>query len=237
MTINLEEYIKNHSSNLNDPVVIGFYKKNPHCAFSKLCDLHGSDKGSLSKEGRPYTWAAHSYADFYASLFRHCKNNIFNVFECGLGTNNPDLASSMGVNGRPGASLRVWRDYFPNANIIGADIDKDILFEESRIKTFYVDQLNPSSIKELWSRIETKSFDLMIDDGLHSYDAGKTLFENSIQKLSFDGIYIIEDVNPDSLKKFMEYFLDKNFHVEYFSLLRPYHSIMTDNNIVVIRNI
>ena len=49
--------------------------------------------------------------------------------------------------GKPGASLRVWRDYFPNAIIYGADIDKDILFAEERIKTFYIDQLDPVAIK------------------------------------------------------------------------------------------
>ena len=39
------------------------------------------------------------------------------VFECGLGTNNPDLQGNMTVDGMPGASLRVWRDYFKNAQI------------------------------------------------------------------------------------------------------------------------
>ena len=39
------------------------------------------------------------------------------MFECGLGTNNPNLKSNMTENGIPGASLRVWRDYFFNAKI------------------------------------------------------------------------------------------------------------------------
>ena len=59
----------------------------------------------------------------------------------------------MGSTGQPGASLKMWRDYFPNAMIFGADIDKDILFNDQRITTFYVDQLNSDSIKEMWRKI------------------------------------------------------------------------------------
>ena len=56
----------------------------------------------------------------------------------------------MTENGIPGVSLRVWIDYFFNAKIYGGDIDKEILFEEERSKTFYVDQLNSNSIKSMW---------------------------------------------------------------------------------------
>ena len=38
--------------------------------------------------------------------------------------------------------------------IYGADIDKDILFTEDRIKTFYVDQLSADSIKKMWEKID-----------------------------------------------------------------------------------
>ena len=71
------------------------------------------------------------------------KNNIRNIFEIGLGTNYKNIVSNMGINGKPGASLRAFRDYCPNASVFGADIDKRILFEEERIKTFYVDQTDP----------------------------------------------------------------------------------------------
>ena len=33
----------------------------------------------------------------------------------------------MSINGKPGASLRAWRDYFVNSVVYGADIDKNIL--------------------------------------------------------------------------------------------------------------
>lgn len=224
---------------LNEPLrhrIISHYKKNATCYLSELCDKYGSDKGELTSSGHPYPWPAHTYADYYSRLFSHCRPHIRFVFECGLGTNNPDLPSSMGVNGKPGASLRVWRDYFSNAQVFGADIDKDVLFEEERIKTYFVDQTSPKSIEYLWTAIDVLEFDLIVDDGLHTYDAGICMFENSISKLAKNGIYIIEDVSPCDLLTFRDYFESKPYQVDFINLLRPNLSL-ADNNIVLIRNI
>jgi hypothetical protein len=232
--ITLEEYIYTINNELGY-AYIGNYKKDFECTLSNLCDKYGSDKGELTKDGHPYSWPSHSYADYYASLFRHCRKYIKNIFECGLGTNNPNFLSNMGVKAMPGASLRVWRDYFPIANVFGADIDRDTLFKEDRIETFYVDQTDPKSIADLWRNIHVTEFDLMIDDGLHTFEGGKTLFEHSINHLSQEGIYIIEDVVPQDILLFKKYFSDKNFKVEYISLMRPSLPILSDNNLVLIR--
>ena len=216
---------------------ISVYKKNIKCHLSSLCETHGSDKGYINLIDKPYPWKPHTYCDYYSKLFQHCKNHIKNVFECGIGTNNISIPSIMSINGRPGASLRVWRDYFPYANIIGADVDKAICFNEERIQCFFVDQTSKQSISELWNTVPINSFDLMIDDGLHTFLAGITLFENSIHKLSKDGVYIIEDVNLSNILNFQKYFTDKIFDVEYLILTSPDMKIISDNNLVVIRNI
>ena len=211
-----------------------FYRKNYTCELSRLCDYYGSDKGEVESTGHPYPWPSHSYADYYSSLFSHCRLKPTKVFECGLGTNNPDLASSMGVNGKPGASLRVWKDYFPNATIYGADIDKDVLFEESRIKTYYVDQLDPESILEMWREVGVRNFDFMVDDGLHTFEAGSTLFSNSISMLAQHGIYVIEDVSGPDLREYDRFFCGLEYHVEFISLHRV-GVALHNNNLVVIR--
>ena len=41
----------------------------------------------------------------YSKLFDHCRDKIKLVFECGIGTNNPNLISSMNINGKPGAGV------------------------------------------------------------------------------------------------------------------------------------
>lgn len=202
--------------------------------LSSLCDKYGSDKGEIKKTGHSYPWPSHTYADFHSRLFDHCRLDVKKVFECGLGTNNPNLLSSMGEDGQPGASLRVWRDYFPNAQVFGADIDKDILFEEERIKTFYVDQTDPKAISAFWKEVGLGDFDFMVDDRLHTFEAGICLFENSVSKLSKYGIYIIEDVNLSDLLKYQHYFDNKKYQVDNVNLLRPNLSL-ADNNLVVVR--
>lgn len=210
------------------------YQKNQNQSLALLCDQYGSDKGQVSTSGRPYSGPAHTYTDMYSLLFDHCRHTVQNVFECGLGTNNPDLPSSMGIMGKPGASLRVWRDYFPNASIFGADIDKDILFQEERIRTGYLDQLNPSEIKAYWAEVGAVDFDLMVDDGLHTFEAGTCLFTHSIDRLGPNGIYVIEDVDKSDLNAYRQFFEKQSCPVQFVTLFRP-NKGLADNSMIIIR--
>ena len=212
---------------------ISFYNHNNN-SLTKLCEIYKSDKGSTNHNKKTiWGWTAHTYSNYYYSLFNHFKDDVKLVFECGLGTNNPDLQSNMTVDGMPGASLRVWRDYFKNAQIYGADIDKDIIFQENRIKTFYVDQMNNTSIKTMWKEIGIQNFDIIIDDGLHTTDANINLFINSFDKLKKNGIYIIEDVNTLELNSIMKK-LNK-FNPE-LVILQKKNIKYQNNNLIIIRN-
>ena len=117
----------------------------------------GSDKGKR----------LHNYSVVYDWLLSRFRREKLQIFELGLGTNKVGAPSSMGPNGKPGASLRAWREYLPQAQIYGADIDRDILFAEDRIRTFWTDQRDPKAIRALWHQLDGVSFDVMIDDGLH----------------------------------------------------------------------
>ena len=191
--------------------------------LTELMNYHGSDKGGRTGE--------HNYSDFYSEIFLNNKNDIKNFLEIGLGTNNISLQSNMGKNGIPLASLRAWKDYFPNANIYGADIDRKILKNENRIKTFYVDQTDPNTIFDLFSQIKVKEFDVIIEDGLHEFSANICFFENSIKYLSKTGIYIIEDIYYKDYEKFINYFKKKEYN---FSIINIYHSKNISNNCLVI---
>jgi len=126
------------------------------------------------------------------------------------------------------------RDFFPSASIIGADIDTEILSTEDRIRTFYVDQTNEKSICELWKNLESVQFDLMIDDGLHTFEGGLTLLINLLHKLKDDGVYVIEDVALANLRKFRESLSELDLSVQYLIMNRA-SSIGSDNNLIVIR--
>ena len=133
------------------------------------------------------------------------REDSLRVFELGLGTNNPNIPSSMGADGRPGASLYGWREFFTNSQIYGADIDKNILFNTNNIGTFYCDQTDPSVINTMWESPElSEPFDIIVEDGLHEFSANVCFFENSIHKLENGGHYIIESVNVNELPLFKE---------------------------------
>ena len=193
--------------------------------LKKLMDHYGSDKGGKNNH--------HNYAQYYSEIFNNKKKKIKNFLEIGLGTNNTKLQSNMGADGKPLASLRAWRDYFPGANIYGADIDKEILINESRIKTFYVDQTNPDTIKKMFKEIGVEKFDVILEDGLHEFNANICCFENSIDYLSDEGVYIIEDIYYKDEEKFIKYFKDKPYD---FSLINLFHKKnISNNNLVVIK--
>src|SRR5689334_22577873 len=105
----------------------------------------------------------------------------------------------MGSGGKPGASLRAFRDYLPNASIFGADVDRDILFQTERIRTAYVDQTDPKTFADMHAEFGRPSFDLVIDDGLHAADANLNTLRFGLRILSPGGWIVIEDIRCDAL--------------------------------------
>jgi len=164
--------------------------------ISKLCDLYGSDKGTNSENVRFVSgWHYHDYAYIYELMFNSIRLKVQRILEVGIGTTDPSIQSSMGKMGSPGASLRVWRDYFPSAEVIGIDIDDKVLFTEERITTFQCDQTDPESIGTFFRECHIKSFEIIIDDGLHTEEAANVFFENAWRRLELGGFYFIEDAS------------------------------------------
>jgi len=205
--------------------------------LTDLMELHGSDKGSNTGKNTTYSWDAHTYTDFYNLFFSQSKEYIHNLLEIGIGTNKIDYDSSMGVSSKPGASLRAWKQYFPNALIYGCDIDKSILFKEDRINCFFIDQLIPETITDFINLLPPKlKFDIIIDDGLHTFEAGTNSFLNLFASLSDNGFYIIEDVSNKDLLRYKKFF-SKVYGVNcFFIRLSRNRIINRDNNLIIISN-
>jgi SAM-dependent methyltransferase len=201
-----------------------------------LCEIMGrnrSDKGDLNIAA---SW--HNYTTFYYSIFKNMKEMPLRIFELGLGTNNVNIASNMGANGRPGASLYGWSEFFQNSHIFGADIDSDILFNTNTINTFYCDQTNPQIIKYMWNDEKLKEdFDIIIEDGLHTFKANVCFFENSIHKLKSNGYYIIEDISRNEMHLFENKIKEwkmKYTNLSFDLLCIPSTRNNHDNNLLVV---
>jgi len=200
-----------------------------------LCEKYGSDKGYCEYTGQHvFPWNPHNYTDHYHELFGHCRQYIQNVLECGLGTNNTQFKSNMTETGMPGASLRIWRDYFPIANIVGLDIDGSVLFTEERIQTYQCDQTDTQQVFDTLYNLD-RQFDIIIDDGLHEFEAGFLFFHVASKFLTPNGVYIIEDVKEHDFRTYKK-ILGSNdkYFVKFIELERDDEQVH-DNNLIVIR--
>jgi predicted O-methyltransferase YrrM len=155
-------------------------------ALAALFRQHGSDKSTV-----------HDYHLLYGRLLAQ-PQSIRGLLEIGLGTNNPAVVSNMGPGGRPGASLRALRDWLPAAAIYGADVDRGILFEEPRIRSFYVDQSAPDTLAALGQQIDGE-LDLIIDDGLHAPNANVNTLAFALTRVRPGGWVVIEDIAERAL--------------------------------------
>ncbi|HVU32165.1 MAG TPA: hypothetical protein VHE61_01940 [Opitutaceae bacterium] len=138
----------------------------------------------------------HNYHFIYAAILKRAEA-IETLLEIGLGTNHADVLSNMGPKGVPGASLRAFRHYLKTATIYGADVDRRILFNEERIRTFFVDQTEWSSLEALGRELP-EAIDIIVDDGLHAHHANVQTLRFGLSRVKRGGWVIIEDIRLNS---------------------------------------
>lgn len=178
-----------HQDNKFDIVPVEKFSNPDQDVLGRILMNYSSDKSTT-----------HNYNILYSHILKHLgPGNKLNVLEIGMGTNNPNIVSSMGSDGRPGASLFSFREYLPNAHIYGADVDRDILFQDTRISTSYVDQMNMSTFKDMAAKFGNVKYDLIIDDGLHSIGANINTLLFALDHVADDGWIAIEDIGTPTV--------------------------------------
>ncbi len=186
---------------------VQYFQNSDSESLGQIFTKHGSDKA-----------ITHDYHILYSHILQKLGiKNALSILEIGLGTNNPNLVSSMGVDGKPGASLRSWEEFCPNANIFGADIDRDILFETERIKTTFVDQTEPQTFEDLQAKFLTK-YDLIIDDGLHSIGANIHTLLFGLHNVKTNGFVVIEDID----RKYYDNWFPIDFMLQQNKMFKTY---------------
>lgn len=198
-----------------------------HTDLCKIMRKAKSDKGF-----GPY--GKHNYTQFYNDVFEPRRESIERFLEIGLGTNNVDVPSNMGPGGTPGASLRGWRSYFEQARVFGGDVDRRILFEEDRISTFFIDQMDCEIIERALADLPAADFDVILDDGLHRYQANINLHGIAKDHVKPGGYYIIEDIHGSDLNVglFCKYLADiKNPSI---LINLPHQRVIPDNVLALI---
>jgi hypothetical protein len=123
----------------------------------------------------------HGYHYFYPRFLEPLRNETFNMLEIGLGS----------FQDNTGNSPKLWKEYFPNANVFVMDIDYEYKDEFGTI--IRGDQSNIKDITKVANIVEKAKF--IIDDGSHHPEHQLLTFTHLFQHLlEPGGIYIIEDI-------------------------------------------
>ena len=214
-----DSYILNHIKNIYNTCSKDLYSLESYCYLYKL------DKMQYYDENANYIWG-HNYIKSYKLLFDKLNiSSIKNILEIGLGFILPSSENAFSQKlYKSGNSLRMWRDYFVNANIYGIDINKDLMFTEDRIKTFVANQNSGQELKAVIDQINSP-IDIIIDDGSHQGEHQVFSFMCLHKYLTTNGIYVIEDVHEQHIEEFKDLsifpenfkeYINQNFYVEYF---------------------
>jgi hypothetical protein len=134
----------------------------------------------------------HGYGKYYSKhLEKFLKNRFekYTIVECGI---------------LKGTGLAVWSMLFPNADIIGLDIDlshtkNNMAFLESKgafktgnLELFEFDQFknNTDYIKSI---LNGRKIDIAIDDGFHSEESIMNTYRDFLPYLNNEFVYFVED--------------------------------------------
>jgi hypothetical protein len=147
----------------------------------RLAIIYASDK-----------WGSHSYAWHYAQHFQHLRRKQLTLLEIGIGGNEDPHAG--------GGSLRMWRRYFPNGQIVGLDCFDKSFHAEKRIRIYRGDQSSEECLQRIVGEVGRP--DIVIDDGSHLNAHVIKSFEVLFPLLADDGIYVVEDTQTSYLPDF-----------------------------------
>jgi Methyltransferase domain len=136
-----------------------------------LCQLaarHDTDKGT-------------GYTAVYDRLLSHVREQRLRMLEIGLYN---------------GGSLRMWRDYLPNAVLHGIDIDPRTLAYQEEVpnsQVRLVDQGSPEALDRFVAELGG-NYDFILDDGGHTMVQQIVSFEVLWPQVMPGGVYAIEDL-------------------------------------------
>lgn len=132
----------------------------------------------------------HSYAHIYERLLAEATDTPA-ILEVGIGSLNAFPYAGL----PPGGSLRAWRRRYPEALVVGMDIDLDSV-DSVEPPAYVVDQTNDESLRDGRQILEKFGpLDLIVDDGFHDPHANVRTMLAFFCLLRPGGFYVVEDIH------------------------------------------
>ena len=121
----------------------------------------------------------HNFISVYDRNFTPIKDSVKRILEIGIFN---------------GASHKMWKCFFPNAEVYGIDIKTKPWVEKLGIHTYLADQANR---EQLQAFIDSSGgqFDIIVDDGGHYMNHQQVSLGFLFKHLKPGGFFIIEDVH------------------------------------------
>jgi hypothetical protein len=142
-------------------------------SLTELAEEFGSDK-----------WGVHRYTPHYERHFGPLRDREMLVVELGIG--------GYAREGQGGASLRMWKWFFPRAQIVGVDIQDKSFVDEERITSFQGSQTDRKLMRRIVKQFGPPT--IVIDDGSHRPAHVRKSFQILFPLLANGGLYVIEDI-------------------------------------------
>ena len=103
--------------------------------------LLASNLTELAIEFRTDKWGVHKYTPHYERHLQHLRKESFTLLELGIGGYKKRRKS--------GASMKMWRWFFPKARIVGLDIEDKSWLTRGHIHAYLGDQTDPEILRRI----------------------------------------------------------------------------------------
>ena len=121
----------------------------------------------------------HNFTKYYDMYFSSQRQSVEKILEIGV---------------HEGASVKMWKDYFPNSTVYGIDISNACrVHAGDRINIFIGDQSDDKFLDKISNDIGSQ-VDIIIDDGSHKSSHQIFSFTKLFPLVKSGGIYVVEDV-------------------------------------------
>jgi len=195
----------------------------PRPGLTAIAEDTGTDK-----------WGVHFYTPHYERHLAHLRDESFVLLEIGVG--------GSARSGQGGASVRMWRRYFPRAQIVGLDVEDKSFVDRPRLATVVGDRTDEAVLRSVVDRFGAPL--VVVDDGSHRPDDIVATFEILFPQLPDGAVYAIEDTqtsywpefggsvdrdSPDTTMAFVKRLVDGLNHEEFLD--PDYEPTYTDTQV------
>lgn len=147
-------------------------------------------------------------------------HNYCDKYEKWLPFNRLEPITLLEIGVLDGQSLLTWKEYYPNAKIVGIDINPDCKKIENVEQNIFVEIGSQDDVTFLESIIDKfGKFDLILDDGSHINHHIITTFQFLFDFVKPSGTYVVEDSVTGYWEEWGGGFRNEASNIEFFKNL------------------